>query len=58
MDMQEHLAELSAQHHRLEQLIKDELGHPFSNSIRVADLKRQKLRIKDEMAQLERRRLH
>jgi len=58
MDMQEHLAELSAQHSRLEQLIKDELTHPSTNTLRLTDLKRQKLRIKDEIAQLERRRLH
>lgn len=58
MDMQQHLTDLSAQHSKLDQMIKEELDRPNADTLRLATLKRQKLRIKDEIVQLEQKRYH
>jgi len=47
-----HIDELSEKHKKLEELIEDELTHPDWNEYRVAALKKQKLRIKDELERL------
>ena len=52
MALQGHIEELSEKHKKLEELIEDEMGHPDWNEYRVAALKKQKLRIKDEMERL------
>ncbi len=52
MAMQGHIHELSEKHKKLEELIEDEMGHPDWNEARVAALKKQKLRIKDELERL------
>jgi hypothetical protein len=52
MALEGHIEELSAKHRKLEQLIDDEMGHPDWNEIRVAALKKEKLRIKDELERL------
>ena len=46
----EHLAD---QHKKLEEIIAAELTHPDWDQIRVAALKKQKLRIKDELLRLQ-----
>ena len=40
---------LKAEHASLEEAIEEELGRPVPNSTLLSDLKRQKLRIKDEI---------
>ena len=45
----EHLAD---QHKKLEEIITAELNHPDWDETRVAALKKQKLRIKDELERL------
>jgi len=52
MALQGHIEELSEKHKKLEELIEDELTHPDWNEFRVAALKKQKLRIKDELERL------
>ncbi|MGA7712108.1 MAG: DUF465 domain-containing protein [Rhizomicrobium sp.] len=52
MAMQGHIQELSEKHKKLEDLIEDEMAHPDWNEVRVAALKKQKLRIKDELERL------
>ena len=52
MAMQGHIQELSEKHRKLEELIETEMAHPDWNEVRVAALKKQKLRIKDELARL------
>lgn len=47
-------AELEARHARLESLVAQEAGRPKPDDTRIADLKRQKLRIKDMMAEMQR----
>jgi hypothetical protein len=49
---QAHLAELERRHQALEQEINDALAHPSSDALQVAELKRRKLQVKDEIARL------
>jgi hypothetical protein len=43
------LRELNARHRSLEDAIEDEMSHPGSDSLRVVELKRRKLRLKEEI---------
>ncbi len=52
MALQGHIQELSAKHRRLKELIETEMAHPDWDQIRVAALKKEKLRIKDELERL------
>jgi hypothetical protein len=52
MALEGHIHELSEKHKKLEELIENEMAHPDWNEHRVADLKKQKLRIKDELERL------
>jgi hypothetical protein len=53
MAMPTHLAELERRHHALEQEINDAMAHPSSDDLRIVELKRRKLLVKDEMARLQ-----
>lgn len=53
MSSQDRIEELRTQHRNLEQALGLEISRPVPNDETVAGLKRQKLRIKDEIAQLE-----
>jgi hypothetical protein len=46
------IQDLTEKHQKLEQLISAEMAHPDWDEIRVAALKKQKLRIKDELERL------
>lgn len=46
-----HLQALSARHSELDQKIAAEMSRPHPDSVHVAELKRQKLRLKDEIRQ-------
>ena len=52
MALEGHIEELSAKHRKLEELIGEEMAHPDWNEVRVAALKKEKLRIKDELERL------
>jgi len=52
MAMEGHIQELNEKHHKLEQLIEAEMAHPDWDEVRVAALKKEKLRIKDELERL------
>jgi hypothetical protein len=52
MALQGHISELSEKHKKLEEAIEAELIHPDWDEIRVAALKKEKLRIKDELERL------
>ena len=54
MSVTEHLDSLKAKHLDLEQLIEQEESRPRPDEVKIHELKRQKLRIKDEIAQLAR----
>ena len=57
MSLQAHLSELAAKHKALESELADALAHPASTDQEIAELKRRKLRIKDENAVLETQRV-
>jgi hypothetical protein len=43
------IRELGSRHQNLERAIQDELSRPAADDIRLKELKRQKLRLKEEM---------
>jgi hypothetical protein len=51
--MVERIETLRARHRSLEEAIDREVGRPLPNMENLTDMKRQKLRIKDEIALLE-----
>jgi hypothetical protein len=55
MSLQTHLSELTAKHKALDLQIEEELAHPSSDDLAIAELKRKKLKLKDEIARLESR---
>jgi hypothetical protein len=46
------IRELGVRHQSLERAIEDEMSRPAADEIRLKDLKRQKLRLKEEMESL------
>ncbi|KPL52197.1 YdcH family protein [Prosthecomicrobium hirschii] len=52
MSIQSHLAELKRRHQALETELRDAMTHPSSDSLAIADLKRRKLLLKDEINRL------
>jgi hypothetical protein len=55
MSSQDRIEELRERHAALERAIDEENSRPFPNQDAISDLKRQKLRIKDEIFQRQRR---
>ena len=53
MTLAGHLAELSEKHRILEQKIQEELARPGSDEFQIIRLKKEKLKIKDEMIKLQ-----
>lgn len=47
-----HIQELSEKHKKLQELIESEMAHPDWDEVRVAALKKEKLKVKDEMERL------
>lgn len=52
MALQGHIEELSDKHQKLQKLIESEMRNADWDEIRVAALKKEKLRIKDELERL------
>jgi len=52
MAIESHLAELERRHQALEQEINEALTHPSTDGLKIAELKRKKLHVKDEIARL------
>jgi hypothetical protein len=52
MSIQAHLSELERRHQALENEISEALAHPSTDDLKVAELKRRKLQVKDEIARL------
>jgi hypothetical protein len=53
MALAAHLVELSEKHRLLERKIEEEMSHPSSDTLKIAELKRQKLKLKDEITRLQ-----
>ncbi|MFE1600148.1 YdcH family protein [Methylobacterium sp. ID0610] len=52
MSLQTHLSELERKHEALEREIQDAISHPSTDDLRVVELKRRKLHLKDEINRL------
>ena len=52
MAIEAHLAELQRRHQALEQEISEALTHPSMDGLKIVELKRRKLYVKDEIARL------
>ena len=53
MTLQAHLSELISKHKTLETELADAIAHPASTDQEIAEIKRRKLKIKDEITRLE-----
>ncbi len=53
MSMQTHLADLEQRHRALEQELNEALAHPSIDDLKIVELKRRKLQVKDEIARLQ-----
>jgi hypothetical protein len=53
MTLQAHLGELISRHKALEKELADAIAHPASTDQEIAEIKRRKLKIKDEITRLE-----
>lgn len=53
MSLAAHLAELSEKHKLLERRIEEELARPGSDDLEITRMKREKLRLKEEIAKLQ-----
>jgi hypothetical protein len=52
MSLQMHLGELERKHQALEREIQDAMCHPSIDDLKIAELKRRKLQLKDEITKL------
>lgn len=55
MTIEARIRELGNRHRRLDEVIQRELHHPSVDSLQVRELKQKKLRLKEEIANLEQR---
>lgn len=52
MSIQQHLETLAEKHRKLDDAIAQEMAHPGFDTSRVSELKRRKLKLKEEMERL------
>ena len=52
MAVESHIREISDKHQRIQELIEAEMAHSGWDEMRVAALKKEKLRLKDELERL------
>lgn len=55
MALDSHLVELHEKHRKLETTLHQELQHPSTDPLKITDLKKQKLRVKEEIERLQRK---
>jgi hypothetical protein len=53
MSLQSHLSELAAKHKALETKIEKELGRLSADALEIVEMKRKKLKLKDEIVKIE-----
>jgi hypothetical protein len=53
MAMHAHLVELEKRHRALEEELSEAMMHPSADDLKIAELKRRKLLVKDEIARLQ-----
>jgi hypothetical protein len=52
MSIQAHLSELERKHDALETELAEAIAHPSTDDLTIADLKRRKLQVKDEISRI------
>lgn len=52
MTVASHLAELVEKHRALERSIEEEMARPYADTVRVVDLKKKKLKLKEEIERI------
>jgi hypothetical protein len=52
MRLESHIQELSDKHHKLDEQIHDELHRPLPDDLMISELKKRKLRLKEEIERL------
>jgi hypothetical protein len=52
MTIASHLVELRKKHEALSEMVEQEQRNPGSDALKIAELKKQKLRLKEEIARL------
>ncbi len=52
MTIQAHLAELERKHRALDDELAEAMAHPSTDDLKIAELKRRKLLVKDEIQRL------
>jgi hypothetical protein len=52
MSLQTHLVELEKRHQTIERQIESALAHPSVDDLTIAELKRKKLQLKDEITKI------
>ena len=52
MSLEGHLSELSRRHQAIEKMIESERIHPSVDKLKLTELKRKKLQLKDEITKL------
>ena len=53
MSLSAHLAELSEKHRLLERKIEEALNHSSTDDVEISQMKREKLKLKDEITRLQ-----
>ncbi len=53
MALEAHLAELNEKHRKLDEALHQELQHPSTDPLKITELKKQKLRLKEEIQRLQ-----
>ena len=53
MALEAHIAELSEKHKALERKLEEELARPSVDTLKMSELKREKLKLKDEIARIQ-----
>ncbi|WP_407049874.1 YdcH family protein [Methyloraptor flagellatus] len=52
MSIESHVAELERRHAALEAQIREAVSHPSADSLEIADMKRRKLQLKEQITKL------
>lgn len=52
MGLESHIQELSDKHHKLDEQIQQELHRPHPDDLMISELKKRKLRLKEEIERL------
>ncbi|MAI91158.1 DUF465 domain-containing protein [Ponticaulis sp.] len=53
MSLENHLQELSARHKKIDDALKEELKRPSSDTLKMTRMKREKLKLKEEIQSLQ-----